>query len=574
MNIQRLLSIMAPATPMMGLAALFGILTVAANIGLLATSALLIASAALHPPLAALSVAITGVRFFGISRAVFRYGERYIAHTATFQILYSLRVWFYSRLEPLAPARLAEYRSGDLLGRLVADIDTLQFFYLRVIAPPLVAFVILIVMSWWLAGFTALLSWLLVIAFLLGGVAVPYLVRELSRGNSQALLAERAKLKATLVDTLDGITELAAFHQTGRQAALVAAIGRQLNRFQSKAAVLSACTEGLNSLVVNGAVWGTLVLATPLVASGKIESIYLAVLVLAVQASFEAIQPLPLAAHYLEESMAAAHRLFELADTTPAVDETGKKGICPSGFDLSFSNIHFTYPGETQPVLRNISFSLPAGKRLAIVGASGAGKTTLVSLLLRFWDYQGGSILLGGHELQDYQPEELRRYFAVVSQHTHLFHSSIGDNIRLAQPEALPEQVTAAAKSAAIDEFINTLPQGYNTPVGLNGKGVSGGQRQRLSITRALLKNAPILILDEPTVGLDAITEQEVMEAIAVLMTGRTTLLITHRLTGLQLMDEILVLDQGQIVEQGSLEQLLAKQGLFYRMWHLQQDIL
>lgn len=574
MRLQGLLKIMKPALPAMSLAAMCSILTVAANIGLLGTSALLIATAALHPPLAALAVAITGVRFFGISRAVFRYAERYLAHTATFQILCSLRVWFFTCLEPLAPARLQPYKSGDLLGRLIADIDTLQYFYLRVIGPVLAAAVILLFMCWWLSAFAPVLGMLLAAAFVLSGAAVPYCTRRAGRNISLALLAERAKLKTALVDTLEGITELSAFGHTNHQADRLAAIGRQLSLWQSKKAAYAAWTEGLNSIIVNGTVWCALVLVVPLVAAGKIDGVYLAVLLLAIQASFEAVLPLPLAVYYLEESKAAAERLFFLADTEPAAVGSSTAEPVPERFDLTFSQLTFTYPGETQCALCDISFSLPAGKRLAIVGANGAGKTTLVSLLLRFREYESGAIMLDRRDLREFSPEEVRRRFAVVSQETHLFAAPVGDNIRLARPEASLEEVRAAARYAAIDDFIQTLPQGYDTPVGMNGKAISGGQRQRLSIARALLKNAPVLILDEPTAGLDAITAREVMEEVSRLMLGGTTILITHQLTGLQEMDEILVLDQGRVVERGTFQQLIAGQGLFYRMWNLQQDIL
>lgn len=574
MRLQGLLKIMKPAVPAMSLAAMCSILTVAANIGLLGTSALLIATAALHPPLAALAVAITGVRFFGISRAVFRYAERYLAHTATFQILCSLRVWFFTCLEPLVPARLQPYKSGDLLGRLIADIDTLQYFYLRVIGPVLAAAVILLFMCWWLSAFAPVLGMLLAAAFVLSGAVIPYCTRQAGRNISLALLAERAKLKIALVDTLEGITELSAFGQTSNQADRLAAIGRQLNHWQSKKAAYAAWTEGLNSIIVNGTVWCALVLVVPLVAAGKIDGVYLAVLLLAIQASFEAVQPLPLAVYYLEESRAAAERLFFLADAEPAAVGSSTAEPVPERFDLTFSHLTFTYPGEAQCALCDISFSLPAGKRLAIVGANGAGKTTLVSLLLRFREYESGAIMLDRRDLREFSPEEVRRRFAVVSQETHLFAAPVGDNIRLARPEASLEEVRTAARYAAVDDFIQTLPQGYATPVGMNGKAISGGQRQRLSIARALLKNAPVLILDEPTAGLDAITAREVMGEVSRLMLGRTTILITHQLTGLQVMDEILVLDQGRIVEHGTFQQLIARQGLFYRMWNLQQDIL
>ena len=573
-DLQRLFHIMKPALPMMALAALLSFLTIAANVGLLATSAYLIASAALHPPLAALTLSITGVRFFGISRAVFRYGERYIAHKATFHILYALRVWFYQRLEPLAPAGLARYRSGDLLGRIVADVDTLQFFYLRVIAPPVVAVAILAAMWWLLWGYSVALGWLLTVAFLVGGVIAPAVLRFLGRQSSQHLLDARADLKASLVDTVQGMAELAAYNQTSQQASRLRATASEMRHFQDRSAKLSALSEALNSLVMNATVWGTLVIAIALAAAGKIEKVYLAVLVLAVQASFEALQPLPIAAYVLEESLAAARRLFAIADTVSMVKDQGDTSLVPDDYTMAVDEVCFTYEDTQEPVLRNISFTVPAGRRLAIVGASGAGKTTLVSLLLRFAPYGSGSIRLGSRELTDYHPETVRNYLAVVSQSTHIFNASLRDNIRLARPSATEEELITAARHAAIDDFIVSLPQGYDTPAGQNGKTLSGGQRQRLSIARALLKNAPILILDEPTAGLDAVTEQEIMTSITELMQGRSTILITHRLTGLELFDEIVVLDKGRIAQRGTAAELLTKQGLFREMWQLQRDVL
>lgn len=573
-ELKRLYKIMAPAAGTMALAALLGILTVGANIGLLITSAYLISFAALHPPLSALAVSITGVRFFGISRAVFRYFERYVAHNATFQILYNLRVWFYTQLEPLAPARLAGHRSGDLLGRIVADVDTLQFFYLRVIAPPVVAVVILALMWQLLIGFSPNLAMLITAAFTLAGVVIPFAIRQSARNTAKQALAARSDLKAHAVDTVQGLTELAAFDQTAAQAAKLAAVNSYMAAFQKKANRYNAWSEGLGSLIMNLTVWGTLIIVVPLAAAGSFDKIWLAVIVLGVQSSFEAVLPLPLAGYFLDESIAAAKRLFAITDTVPAVSENGDSSAYPDGYGLVVSGLGFAYGGSNRNIISDISFELPPGKRLAIVGPSGAGKSTLVSLLLRFWEYQDGSITFGGKNVRVYEPESLRRYFTVVSQHTHLFNTSVLDNILIARPGATAEEVEQAARSASIDTFIAQLPDGYETPVGLNGKTLSGGQRQRLSIARALLKDAPVLILDEPTVGLDPVTEQEVMAAIHSLMEGRSTILITHRLTGLGTMDEILVLDQGCIVERGTMEQLLRQQGLFYEMWQLQRDIL
>ena len=572
--LRRLLAVMIPVWPHMLLAALFGFLTVGANIGLLTTSAYLIASAALQPPLAALALAITGVRFFGTSRAVFRYAERYLSHKATFHILYALRVWLYRRLEPLAPAGLARYQSGDLLTRIVADVDTLQFFYLRVIAPPAIALIVWAVMSYFLALFSLDLVWLLTASFAVGGMAAPWLLLRLGRGNSAKLLAERSNLKALLVDAVNGMPELAAHGQTDMFLEKLAAVGGSLARRQQTAARLAALSEALVSLLMNAAVWGSLVLCIALAAAGKLDRLYLAVIPLAVQSCFEALQPLPMAFYVLQESLTAARRLFGVADTPPPVTADSTESAerrWPENYDIICRNVSFAY--DSTPTLTDISLALPAGSRTAIVGASGAGKTTLVSLLLRFAPYEG-SITLGGRELTDYAADDVRRQFAVVSQDTHIFNASLGDNIRLARPDATEEEVVNAARRAALDEFIRTLPDGYDTPAGLNGKAISGGQRQRLAIARAFLKDAPVLILDEPTAGLDAVTAEGIMDTVYTCSGEKSVIFITHRLAGLESMDQIIVLDKGRIAEVGALPELLAARGLFYSMWRLQQDIV
>ncbi len=570
----RLIEILKPAFPMMAVAACLSFFTVASNIGLLAVSAHLIASAALHPPLAALAVSITGVRFFGISRAVCRYGERYVSHKATFQILYALRVWFYSRLETLPLYDLVRYRSGDLLGRIVSDVETLQYFYLRVLAPPAVALAILIGMWFFLGGYSIALAILLTFSFVLCGLLVPYLIRLWSLSNSEELLDVRGAYKANLVDTIHGMAELSASGQEREQIMHLSALSDQMRHKQKKAAKMAAIAESINNLILSGTVWGTLVIAIPLAAAGEINPIYLAVLTLAVQASFEAVHPLPLAAYILEESLAAARRLFTVTDRPPSVEETGTAGLVPMNYNVIFEQAVFTYGPQELPVLQDITFAVPEGRRVAIVGASGAGKTTLLAMLLRFGICQKGSVTFGGHELAAYQPEELRRYLAVVTQHTHVFNTTIGDNIRIGRPEASDEEVATAARHAALDEFVASLPFGYDTPAGLNGQALSGGQRQRIAIARALLKNAPVLILDEPTANLDPVTEQEIMASIREVTAGRTTILITHRLTDLEEMDEILVLHNGRIAEKGSAEELLRKEGLFYRLWLLQHNMI
>jgi len=573
----RLLQIMGPAWQTMLVAVFFGCLTIGSNIGLLAASAYLISSAALHPSITALSTAIVGVRFFGISRSVFRYLERYLSHDATFRLLGAIRVWFYTKLERLAPARLMEWQSGELFSAIVGDVETLKEFYLRVLAPPLISLVVLGATCLLLAQYNIKFVYVLMGAFILAGLVLPICLQRVQKSTARKLVATRGELRTQLIDSMTGIVELTAFNQTGRQAGLIGGIHEQLLDLQSQVAKMSGLTEALGLLMVNSTVWVILWLAIPLVHNGSLEGVYLAVVVLTVQSSFEAVLPLPFAVHYLEESMAAASRLFAIVDTEPAVlDEADGMMDIPDIPDthIAVENLSFCYHSQGPLVLNKISFAVGAGQRLAIVGPSGAGKSTLLHLFLRFWDYQQGSIRLGDHEFKEYSGTKLRTLFGVVSQQTHLFNATIRDNVLLAKPHASEEQFDQAIKHAELGDFIAQLPQGYNTMVGQNGYALSGGQRQRIAIARALLKDAPILILDEPTVGLDAVTEQLIMATIEKLMMGRTTIMITHRLTGLETMDEILVLNAGRIVEQGRQVELLANKQLFFQLWKLQHDVL
>jgi ATP-binding cassette subfamily C protein CydC len=570
----RLLQIMGSSWRTMVMAGIFGCLTIGSNIGLMATSAYLISIAALHPSITELSVAIVGVRFFGISRAVFRYLERYISHDATFRLLGTVRVWLYTKLERLAPARLFEWQSGELLSAIVGDVETLKEFYLRVLAPPFIAVLVVSGTGIFLAQFNILFVYVLLGGYVLLGIVLPVAVNLVQKPVANELVAVRTQLKAQLVDSITGIVELAAFGQTERQAQRIAALDERLAQLQGRVVNMSGIIDALGLFIVNSTVWIVLWLAIPLVQSGQLEGIYVAVVALAVQSSFEGALPLPVAVHYLAESLAAARRLFAIVDRPPTVLNETSGMLTNADVTIEIENLSFRYKDQGAEVLRNISFSVAPGQSVAIVGPSGAGKSTLLYLLLRFWEYHQGSIRLGGYELKKYDSQELRNLFSVVSQQSHLFNASIRDNILLAKPEASEAEFCQAVQNAELKGLIETLPEGYDTMVGQNGYALSGGQRQRIAIARALLKNAPVLILDEPTVGLDSLTEEAIMATIASLRAGRTIILITHRLTGLKNMGEIIVLEAGRILEQGNQEELLKREGLFYHLWHLQHDVL
>ncbi len=569
----RLVRIIAPAWPALLAACLLAVATVAANVGLMATAAYLIAAAALHPPLAALAPAVTGVRFFGLARAVCRYLERYMAHDATFRLLGRLRVWLYGALEPLVPARSAAFRGGELWSRFVNDVDTLQYFYLHVLLPPAAALAVLAGMALALRGFGAGFALLLATGFFCAGVLLPAALYRLAKDDAGKLPAARAGLAVTLADSVTGLRDLLIFGQAGRQAARVAAADRRYGRLQGRTAGLAGTAGAGGSLVMNAVLLGTVLLAVPLVNNGQLDGVYLAALALGVQNSFEAVLPLTGAYRYWQESAAAAGRLFAVLDAAPATPAAEQADRAPASLDLEVDNVKFRYRDGLPWALDGVSFRLPVGGRLAIVGPSGAGKSTLAALLLRFWDYDGGRICLGGEEISNFRPEALRNLIGVVPQDSHIFAATLGDNIRLARPEAAPADVAAAAGRAALGGLLAALPQGLETPVGENGHGLSGGERRRLALARVLLKDPPLVILDEPLAGVDPVTAGEIIATLRETLAGKTAILITHRLIGLDDMDEILVLDRGRVADRGRQEELLARQGLFYDLWRLQNDL-
>jgi ATP-binding cassette, subfamily C, bacterial CydCD len=551
---------------------LLGALTILAGVGLMGTSAYLISAAALQPSIAALQVAIVGVRFFGLSRGVLRYLERLASHEVTFHLLARLRVWFYSALEPLAPARLMQYRAGDLLSRVVADVDSLENFYVRVVAPPLVAIIIAVSTSVLLGSFHPSLGWALSGALLILGAGVPFLSQFGGRKPGREMVARRAELHTQLVDGVQGMPDLIVFGRQGDRREAISTTGVGYARAQRSMSVVTGFNSGLSVLLTNLGMWFIVFLAIPLISDQQIEGVYLASLALITIAAFEAVTPLPQAAQMLGVSNAAARRLFEVVDTEPKVMEPSVPRPAPVAGMVQFNKLTFRYSPVDSNVLSDISFSLKKDKHVAVVGPSGAGKSTLINLLMRFWESSEG-IQIDGYPINNYKSEDVRKLMAVVSQNAYFFNATLKQNLLLANPRAKMDEIEAACRQAQIHDFIAGLPQGYETWIGEQGARLSGGERQRLAIARALLKEAPIFLLDEPTANLDPLTEKAVLGTLWEVMERRTTLMITHRLVGLDRFDEILVLDRGTIIEKGTHSSLLDQGGLYRRMWDIQNRI-
>ncbi len=538
----RLASLLAPERSRAALAALLLVLTVAAGVALLGTAGWLLATAALRPSIAALSLAVVGVRAFGVSRAVLRYLERLASHDVTLRILARLRVAVFRALVPLAPARLVSRRSGDLLSRLVEDVASLEALYVRVAGPSLAALVLALLAGLAILPFGLHLALALLAGLALCGTLLPWLAWRLGRGAGRRLVRAAARLSLGVV---------AEQQRLGRASALGSA--------------LVGLGTDLTALVV-------LALAIPSVRAGDLDGVHLAVVTLLALASFEAVAALPAAWQGLGAVGESARRVFETIDLDPAVrDPALPAPATGSPRVLEVRELSFAYPGETTRVLDGVSLRLEPGRRVAVVGRSGSGKSTLVHLLLRFWDVPAGAVALDGRDVREWPQDRVRAAIAFAAQRAQLFTGSLRENLLLAAPGASEDELRAVLADVRLETLVARLPAGLDTWVGEQGQQLSGGERQRLALARALLRpHAPFLLLDEPTSHLDPTTEREVLEAIARAGEGRATLLVTHRLVGLESFDEVAVMERGRVVERGRAAQLREANGRFARLLALQ----
>ncbi|GGQ00106.1 thiol reductant ABC exporter CydC subunit [Actinomadura coerulea] len=568
----RLLRFARPARGRLALAVLFGVLALGSGVGLMATSAWLISRAAQHPPVLMLMVAIVAVRAFGLGRGVFRYVERLVGHDATFRILADLRARVYERLERLAPAGLPAFRGGDLLNRLVADVDAVQDLFLRVLLPCTVAAVV--------GGASVGLAWLLLpsagvvllLALLLAGVVAPWLSGAVSRRAERRTTDLRGELTSHVVDTLQGAPELIAYGAVPEQLAEAARIDREFTRATARSATTAGLGAAISALAGGLAVWGSLAVGVPAVRSGALDGVLLAVVVLLPLAAFEVVAGLPLAAQYLERVRRSAARVFAVLDSPPPVQEPDAPAPLPAApYTLSVENLRARWTPTAPHALDGVSLDLAPGRRCAIVGPSGSGKTTLTAVLLRFLEPAGGRTSLNGVDLRALSGDDVRRVIGLCAQDAHLFDSTIGENIRLARPSATDAEIRDALRRARLLDWVESLPDGLATRVGEHGARVSGGQRQRIALARALLADFPILLLDEPAEHLDLATADELTADLLTATEGRTTLLVTHRLAGLDAVDEIIVLDGGRVADRGTHTDLVNRPGPYLALWRREQ---
>ncbi|MFJ5828146.1 thiol reductant ABC exporter subunit CydD [Streptomyces sp. NPDC093089] len=549
------------------LALLLGSLALGSAVGLMAVSGWLISRASEQPPVLHLMVAVTATRAFGIGRAVFRYAERLVSHDGVLRMLAELRVSVYRGLERIAPAGLRRTRRGDLLARLVHDVDALQDYWLRWWLPVGAALVVGVAS----VGFTAWMlpeaGAVLAVGLLVAGIAVPAAGGALARRAEQRLAPARGGLATAVADLLRGCAELTVAGALRGRIERTRDADRVLTGIASRQAAATALGAGLSALVCGLTVVAAAAVGVQGVRDGRLDGVALAVVVLTPLAAFEAVTGLPLAVQYRQRVKHSAERVFEVLDTPVPVHEPARPDTPPATpFPLELDGLSARYAGQERPALADFRLTLEAGRRVAVVGASGSGKTTLAQVLLRFLDVEYGIYRLGGVPAWELDGDAVRRLVGLCAQDAHLFDSSLRENLRLARTGADDDELREALRRARLLDWVDGLPAGLDTLVGEHGSRISGGQRQRLALARALLADFPVLVLDEPAEHLDLATADALTDDLLRATEGRTTVLITHRLHGLEAVDEVIVLDGGRTVQRGPYAELAAADGPLRRM--------
>jgi ATP-binding cassette, subfamily C, bacterial CydC len=566
---RRLIYPIRPHLGLMSLAVISEILRQVSGIGVAVLGAALFARAVAGTAIEELYPYAAAMIILGLARGTFGYLGPYLSHVAAFRILVDLRDEFFWAIEPLAPAKLARRRTGDLVSTAVSDIELLELFFAHTAGPAVVAFIVPIIALTALATINLLLAEALLI-FLILLILMPRLAFWLGTTLGERLRGQQALLNSQELDTIQGMKAILSFGYSRQRIEELSENSAALLALQARQARNIGLQSAAKISIVSAGILAVLLCASILVRQNSLAPGFLPITMILASSVFLSITSVVEISKQLSLTRAAARRLFLLLDEQPAVrDESGLDPAVPIESiepSISLQDVSFRYAPDEPLILSSISLEIPAGSTVALVGTSGAGKSTVINLMLRFWDPEAGRILLGGSDLRRYPMMQLRRLFSVVSQDVFLFSDSIRENIRLGRAEASDAEVEEVASRARIHDFITTLPQGYDTLVGERGVRLSGGERQRIAIARALLKGAPILVLDEATSSLDAENERAIKEALMERREGRTTIMIAHRLSTVVDADWIFVINGGRVVEQGRHEDLIARKGRYARL--------
>lgn len=549
------------------LGVVLAIVTLLASIGLLTLSGWFLSASAVVGVAGVYSfnymLPAAGVRGSAIIRTAGRYFERLVSHDATFRVLQHLRVFTFSKLLPLSPAGLARFRQGELLNRMVADVDTLDHLYLRVISPLVGALVVILVVTFGLSFLDGTLALTLGGIMLLTLFLLPPLFYRAGKPTGEQLTHLRGRYRQQLTSWLQGQAELTIFNASTRYREQMEQTEVNWHDAQRRQSELTALSQALMLLIGGLAVIAMLWLAAGGVGGNTQPGALIALFVFCALAAFEALAPVTGAFQHLGQVIASALRLTQIIEQKPEVTFPQTKAAVPTQVALRFEKVTFRYPEQAQSALSDISLQINAGEHIAILGRTGCGKSTLLQLITRAWDPQQGAILLNEQPLGNLDESTLRRTMSVVPQRVHLFSATLRDNLLLARPDASDAELSGVLEQTGLSKLLED--SGLNSWLGEGGRQLSGGELRRLAIARALLHDAPLMLLDEPTEGLDATTESQILDLLAELMRDKTVLMVTHRLRGLARFNRIVVMDNGQIIEQGTHAELLSQQGRYYQ---------
>ncbi|MEZ9472943.1 cysteine/glutathione ABC transporter ATP-binding protein/permease CydC [Vibrio lentus] len=552
----------------LSLGMLLAFATLSASIGLLTLSGWFISASAV----AGLTIAREtfnymlpggGVRGLAMSRTAGRWGERVVSHNATFKLLTDLRIFFFKKLAPLIPGRISNLRDADLLNRLVADVDAMDHVYLRLVSPVTVGVFGIFFLTLFLMWFDSSLGLILGSILLIMLLVWPILFYKLGKRNGGELTQNKADLRVTTLDWIEGYSELTLFGAEERYRNAILETQRKLMANQFVNANLTGMASAA-LMLFNGL---TLVLMLWLAADGvggNAPDPFIALMAFATMASFELLMPIAGAFQHLGQTLSSARRLNEVILSEPEVQFAEEKLDINKPLDITFSNVTFNYPDSERSVLKAVDLTIPATHKVAIVGQTGSGKSTLIQLLTRYWDPKKGYISIAGIELTQWNESQLRESISVVSQRVDILNGTLRDNLLIAKPDANDDHLANILKDVGLEKLLEN--NALDSWLGDGGRQLSGGEKRRIGIARAILHDAPILLLDEPTEGLDKQTEQSIMALFEKHFEGKTVIFITHRLIGLESMDSIVLIEQGEIVENGSHETLLNEEGRYFQL--------